>query len=56
MAQIKEELIVIKVSQMIRDKGDDTPSLIDDEFMATIEPVVQELVGNKAIVEIVNED
>ena len=56
MAQIKEELVVIKVSQMMRDGRDDVESVVAGEFMSTIESVVQELVPETAIVEVVSGD
>jgi len=56
MAQIKEELVVIKVSQMMRDGKDDVEPVVAGEFMSTIESVVQELVPETAIVEVVSGD
>jgi len=55
MAKIQEELIVIKLSKLHKDKNNQTPSLANDDIVASLETVVQELVGNDIIVEIVND-
>lgn len=51
MANIVEENIVIKLSRIAKTK--DLASLADAELMATIESVVQELVGEAVVVEVV---
>ena len=50
MAKIKEEILVIKVSTITKDG--DGPDLIDDEVASTIEAVITELLGSKAVVEV----
>ena len=50
MAQLLEENVVIKLSRLVK-KNDAPELIITDELLATIEQVVQELVGG-AIVEV----
>lgn len=51
MAQISEEHIIIKVSQLIRD-GDSASHLLTDEVIASLEAVAAELVGDGCVVEV----
>lgn len=51
MAQIQEEIIVIKLSKLVKDVNAATP-LTDVDFSANIEAVVQELVGPGIVVEL----
>jgi hypothetical protein len=51
MAEIKKDLIVIEVSQLVKNK-DDGATVINDELLSTIESVAQELVPAGAIVEV----
>jgi hypothetical protein len=54
MAKIQEQVIVIKVSKLIKDRQPDaTVALVDDEFLANAESVLQELVGDNCTVEVV---
>jgi hypothetical protein len=55
MAKIQEELIVIKLSKLHKDKNTQTPGLANEDVISGLEAVVQELVGNDVIVEIVND-
>ena len=55
MAQIKEEIIAIKLSQIARDDAESKP-MMTEEFISTIESVVQELVTEGTVVEIVTGD
>jgi len=50
MAQIQEEIVVIKLSKLV--KGDAQSPLVGDDFEATVESIVQELVGSTVIVEV----
>lgn len=51
MAKIHEEIIVIKLSKLV--KNDQTAgSLVGEETVAALEAVVQELVGADIIVEV----
>lgn len=51
MAYMQEEVIVVKVSKLVKD-GATTPSALTEEVLASIEAVVQELAGAGALVEI----
>ena len=55
MAKIQEELIVIKLSKLHKDKNTQMSNLANEDIVAGLEAVVQELVGNDVIVEIVND-
>lgn len=52
MAKIQEEVIVIKLSKLIKDGSGSTESLISAETIEALEQVVQELVGQTVIVEV----
>lgn len=51
MAQIQEEVVVIKLSKLIKE-GNPSQSLTGEDFESTVESIVQELVGNTVIVEV----
>jgi len=51
MAQIHEEVIVIKLSKLVK-TGSDAGSLAGEEIISALEQVVQELVGDRVIVEV----
>lgn len=52
MAKIREEVVVIKLSKLVKNSGDDSISLAGDEIVIALEQVVQELVGDGIIVEV----
>lgn len=52
MAKIHEEVIVIKLSKLIKNNSSDQSSLVNEDIHAAIEQVVQELVGDEIIVEV----
>lgn len=52
MAKIEETVFVIKLSQLVRDKGDIAEKTGFDDLPATIEQVVQELVASDVLVEV----
>tara|TARA_R110000803_G_scaffold43556_2_gene92852 strand:+ start:208 stop:372 length:165 start_codon:yes stop_codon:yes gene_type:complete len=54
MAKMHEEIIVIKVSKLVRDT-DEVSGIADAETLASLEVVVQELVGTGVLVEIASE-
>jgi len=54
MAKIHEELIIIKVSKLHKD-GTNVGPLINEETTSSLEAVVQQLVGDDAVVEIIKE-
>ena len=51
MAKIQEEVIIIKLSKLVKD-GVETSSIIGTEIQQALEQVVQELVGDSVVVEI----
>lgn len=50
MAKIHEEVVVVKVSKLIKNDGD-TTVLINDDVVTALEQVAQELLGDSVIVE-----
>lgn len=52
MAQIKETVFVVKLSQLVKDRAVDVDQTGFDDLPATIEQVVQELVASDVIVEV----
>lgn len=53
MAQIIEERITIKISRMVADDSPESTSLINGETIDSLKAVAQELVGEAAIIEII---
>ena len=47
MAKLHEEVVVIKVSTMLRDDVTATPVILTEETIQNLEVVVQELAGGK---------
>ena len=54
MAKIIEELVILKLSKLVRDDSDDQ-NLLDNKTINNIEQVVQEIVGDGVVIEIVKE-
>ena len=52
MAKLHEEIVVIKVSKLIKDSDTINPILLTNPTLESLEAVVQELVGGNALVEI----
>ena len=51
MAKIVSDAVVIEISRIAKD-DEDLASAVDPEMVATLEQVVQQLVGDGAIVEV----
>lgn len=51
MAKLHQEQVTIKISQLVRD-SDSAHQVLDQDTLAQIEAIVQELAGDKALVEI----
>ena len=51
MAKIVEEVIIIKVSKLVKENAS-SDEILSDETIASLEAVAQELVGTGAVVEI----
>ena len=47
MAKLHEEVVVIKISTMLRDDVTATPLILTEEVVQNLEVVVQELAGGK---------
>lgn len=54
MAQLNEDMVVIKVSELLKD-SDERRKIMNPEIVGTIEAAVQELVGPGKLVEIIQE-
>lgn len=52
MAKIQEEIIVLKLSKLIKNTTEDVAQLANEEFVSNLETIVGELVGNDIIVEV----
>ena len=52
MAKLHEEVVVIKVSTLLRDDVTTTPELFNKDTIDSLEAVVQELAGTGTLVEI----
>jgi len=52
MAQIKETIFVVKLSQLVKDRSADVDQTEFDELPSTIEQVIQELVASDVLVEV----
>jgi hypothetical protein len=54
MAQLNEEMVVIKISKLLKDSEEITP-MLDEEMTANLEVVIQELAGADKLVEVIKE-
>ena len=54
MAKLNDDMVVIKVSELLKD-SDAQRKILDQEIVNTIEAAVQELVGAGKLVEIIQE-
>ena len=55
MAKIKEDIVAIKLSKLVKDSEDDGTPISTDELKQALEQVAQELVSDGVIVEVVAE-
>ena len=55
MAKLNEDMVVIKVSELLKDT-DKQRKIMNPEIVNTIEAAVQELVGPGKLVEIIQEE
>jgi len=51
MAKLQEEIVVIKVSRLLKDSENESV-ILDQDLLTNLETVVQELAGAGALVEI----
>lgn len=54
MAKLNEEMVVIKISKLLRD-NETISTMLDDEMSASLEAVIQELAGPDKLVEVIKE-
>lgn len=54
MAKLHEEIIIVKVSKLLKDNEQPTPVMSPDT-VNSLEAVIQELAGSNALVEIAKE-
>tara|TARA_B100000035_G_scaffold42804_1_gene32037 strand:+ start:1881 stop:2057 length:177 start_codon:yes stop_codon:yes gene_type:complete len=55
MAKLNEDMVVIKVSELLKD-SDEQRKIMNPDIVSTIEAAVQELVGPGKLVEIIQEE
>lgn len=55
MAKLQEEIVVIKLSKLLRDSDESSTPILDQDNTAGLEAVVSELVGAGVLVEIAKE-
>lgn len=53
MAKIVEDVVVIKLSRIVKDTDKDVSSIVNSEILTALEQVSQELVGENIVVEAV---
>lgn len=54
MAKLNEEMIVIKISELLKD-SDESRAILDAEMCASLEAVIQELAGPGKLVELIRD-
>ena len=54
MAKLHEELIIVKVSKLLKDNEQPAP-IMNTDTVASLEAVIQELAGQNVLVEIAKE-
>lgn len=52
MAKLHEEVVVLKLSKLVKERDTEEVYLADNEFCSAIEQVAQELSGEGVIVEV----
>ena len=52
MAKLHEEVIILKVSKLIKDSEEMSDSLVGDSIIGAFEDVASELIGQGVVVEI----
>lgn len=55
MARIREEMVVLKISTLVKDDADDSVSLFTPEIVDTVEAVVNELAGKGMVAEVIKD-
>ncbi len=55
MAKIVEDIVVIKFSKIVKDNENANGGIANDEIIAALEQVAQELAGDSIVVETIKE-
>lgn len=55
MAKIQEDIVIIKLSKIIKDNNIDPDPVINNEQVYALEQVAQELVGDSVIIEVLRD-
>jgi hypothetical protein len=55
MAKIQEEIVVIRLSKLVKDSTDNAMNITEHDFSQNVEALIQELVGDAVMVEVVKE-
>lgn len=55
MAKIKEEMLVVKISTLVKDSAGENPEVFSDDVVAALEEAISEMVGGGHVVEIIKE-
>jgi tetrahydromethanopterin S-methyltransferase subunit B len=50
MAKIVEEILVVKLSKLVKNEANDSLDSIAEDLSNSLEPVIQELIGGDSIV------
>lgn len=53
MAKIVEDVVLIKLSKIVKDNDKDSANVANQEILAALEQVAQELAGDGIVVEVV---
>lgn len=53
MAKLHEEMVVLKLSKLVKENNTEEVFMADNEFCSSIEEVAQQLLGDTIIVEVV---
>jgi len=52
MAKIHEEVVLIRLSRLVKESDKSAPPLTNSDFTNNLEDIVQELLGDSVIVEV----
>jgi len=55
MAKVHEQVVIVKLSKLVRDRDSETNSLVDSEFLENAESLLQQLAGDALTVEVVTD-
>lgn len=55
MAKILEQTVVIRFSKIVKDSTKSNEAVVDEDLLASLEQVVQEIAGDAVVVEVIEE-